>query len=84
MENLIIWGLYGICLLVVLQAYIRAKRPLITVFSSVLLGGCGLGAVWLSSSLTGITLGLNLYTILTGAILGLPGVITLLGVRLIL
>ena len=84
MENLIILGLHGICLLVVLQVYIRAKRPLITAFSSILLGSCGLGIVWLSSSLTGITLGLNLHTILTSTILGLPGVITLLGLRLIL
>ncbi|HEX3027262.1 MAG TPA: pro-sigmaK processing inhibitor BofA family protein [Clostridia bacterium] len=65
-----------------LIALLRSKRLVKGIALSSLGGLAALGAVDLSGMLTGVTLAFNLWTFLTAAVLGLPGVVSMLLVKL--
>lgn len=62
----------------------RTKRPIKSFFGSGVQGVCALAAVNVAGAFTGVSLGLNLFTGLCCAVLGIPGVISLLILKLII
>lgn len=58
-------------------------RPIRTAAKSMGLGAASLVLVHLTTSLTGLTLGLNFFTVGCSLLLGLPGVIAMLVLRVL-
>ena len=80
-----IWLIFGAgCIVLISAVAAKSRRPLFAVLGSALLGAGGLAAVNLLSPYTGIALGLNWVTGFVAAVLSLPGIITLLLLRLFL
>lgn len=79
-----VWGAAGGCVAVIFWCAWHQRRPLRTLLAGAL---CGLGALALVALLapaTGVELPLNRFTAFVAAVLGLPGVVTLLLLRLLL
>ena len=57
--------------------YARRKNPVSAYFTHDLCGFLGLAAIYLTTGYTGIAIGINLFTCLVTALLGLPGVVTM-------
>ncbi|OJU09558.1 MAG: hypothetical protein BGN88_04355 [Clostridiales bacterium 43-6] len=55
----------------------RTKKPLRTIFTSAFLGVVSLFVISMTGPMTGISVAMNVYTLSTSAILGIPGVIVL-------
>ena len=70
--------LSGFFLLVVLRLFRSPLRLVLKLLLNTLLGFLSLWAVGLTSSVTGVALGLNLWNALVIGILGLPGFVLLL------
>lgn len=68
----------------VLRALRRARRPLRTALGSAALGAGALAAVNLMAGYTGVTIALNYATSFVAVVLGAPGVVLMLALRLIL
>lgn len=80
----ILVGAVGICLLVVVGvALIRSKRPVRVLIGSGAQGLCALAAVNVVGAFTGVSLGLNLLSGLCCLVLGVPGVVALLILKVI-
>ena len=62
----------------VLVTLIKSKRPIRGLFGSALQGLCALAAVNVVGLFSGVTLGVNVLSTITCAVLGVPGVLTLL------
>ena len=75
-------GAVGIGLVVVV-AMIRSKRPVRGLIGSGAQGLCALAAVNVVGAFTGVSLGLNLLSGLSCLVLGVPGVVALLVLKLI-
>ena len=79
-------GLYGIAAAVclwMLVTLIKSKRPVRGLLGSALQGACALAAVNVTGMFTGVSLGINVFTGAVSAVLGVPGVITLLLLKVI-
>ena len=79
-----IWGGAGICLLVAARCAAHQGHPVRTLLGAAV---CGLGTMAILSLLepvTGVSLPLNRFTGFVAAVLGVPGVITLLLLQLLL
>ncbi len=77
-------GAVGIGLVVVVAiALIRSKRPVRGLIGSGAQGLCALAAVNVVGAFTGVSLGLNLLSGLSCLVLGVPGVVALLVLKLI-
>ena len=68
----------------VLIAAVRSGRPVRALLASAAQGLCALGAMDLAAAFTSVSLGAGWFTVGVSAVLGLPGVIGLLLLRLIL
>lgn len=73
-------GCGGIALLI---ALFRSGKPLRRLCGGALQGVCALAAVNLAGVFTGVSLGINWFTLGVCGTLGIPGVITLLLLKLI-
>lgn len=79
-----VWAATGGCAAVIFWCALHQRRPLRTLLAGAL---CGLGALALVALLapaTGVELPLNRFTAFVAAVLGLPGVVTLLLLQLLL
>ncbi len=74
-------GIVGFIL--ILWAILKSKRPIKEGFYSILQGIIALFAVNVTGALTGITIGVNIWSILCSCIAGAPGVILLLLLKLL-
>lgn len=68
----------------VIVALFRTKRPVRGLVASGAQGICALAAVNIAGAFTGVSLGLNLFSGLCCLVLGIPGVVTMLLLKLIL
>ena len=57
---------------------VHSRRPVRGLLGSALQGACALAAVNVTGMFTGVSLGLNWFSCAVSAVLGVPGVITLL------
>ena len=73
----------GLLLAALVWAAVKSDRPLRRIFGSSLQGVCALGAVNLLGAFTGVSLGFGYLSAGVSILLGLPGVISLLIMRLI-
>ena len=78
------WGVAATVTLAVLVALFKSGKPLRGALSSAASGVLSLMAVDAVGMYTGVTLALNPLTLGTGAVLGVPGVITLLTLKAVL
>ena len=62
----------------------KAKRPMLRALGSAVCGAASLGAVNLMAGYTGVSIALNYATAFVAVVLGAPGVITLLLMRVLL
>ena len=69
--------------LFLMSVYRSTGRPIRTAAKSMGLGAASLVLVHLTTSLTGLTLGLNFFTVGCSLLLGLPGVIAMLVLRVL-
>lgn len=67
----------ALCLLVVARCAARQRHPIRALLGGAVCGMAGLAALALLAPLTGVSLPLNRFTGFTAAVLGLPGVVTL-------
>ena len=74
----------AVCLLIVARTAAHQQHPIRSVIASAVCGLAGLSAVALLSPVTGFLLPFNTFTAVCAVILGLPGVILLLALKLIL
>ena len=65
-------------------ALFRSRKPVRGLVGSGAQGICALAAVNIAGAFTGVSLGLNLFTGIACIVLGIPGVITMLVVKLIM
>lgn len=72
------------CVLLMARCAAHQKHPLRAILASALCGVGGFGAVALLAPYTGVELPLNQFTGFVAAVLGLPGVISLLLLQIIL
>lgn len=80
-------GLYGIAAAVavaVLSAAIRTGKPIRRLGASCTQGLCALGLVDVLGTFTGASLGFSWFTVGVCSVLGIPGVISILLLRLLL
>ena len=82
--NAVFITLAGICAASVLWWMIKSEMGATCFAVSALQGRAAVFAVNLAGLVTGITLAVNWYTLGTAVLLGLPGVITALGLNLLL
>ena len=78
------WGVAAAVTLAVLIALFKSGKPVRGALSSAASGVLSLLAVDAVGMYTGVTLALNPLTLGTGAVLGVPGVITLLTLKAVL
>ncbi len=72
------------CVGIVFRAMIRTRRPVRSLLGSTLQGACALAAVNVTGLITGVSLGVNWLSAVCCALLGVPGIITLLLFNVIL
>ena len=68
----------------VVLAASKAKRPLLRALGSAVCGAASLGAVNLLAGYTGVSIALNYATAFVAVVLGAPGVVTMLLLRVLL
>ena len=73
----------GVIALAVAVALIKSGKPIRGLVGSGAQGICALAAVNIAGAFTGVSLGLNLLTMLSCVVLGIPGVVTMLILKLI-
>ena len=78
-----LWCVAGGIALAILIALFRVKKPFRRLFVGMWQGFCALAAVNVAGIFTGVSLGINLISGLTCLVLGVPGIITLLLLKLI-
>lgn len=79
-----VWAAAAAVLLVVGLAAARHRRPAGAALSSAVAGVAALGAVNMLAPFTGVGLALNWFTSFMAVVLGVPGVIWLLFMRILL
>lgn len=79
-----VWAAAAAVLLAVGLATAKHRRPLAAAFGNAVAGVAALGAVNVLAPFTGVGLALNWFTSFMAVVLGAPGVICLLALRLLL
>ncbi len=82
--QILLWVIGGVIALAVCIALLRSRKPVRGLVGSGAQGICALAAVNIAGAFTGVSLGLNLFTGISCVVLGIPGVITMLIVKLIM
>lgn len=82
--QMLVYALGIAAALVVLIALFRSQKPIRSLLGSGIQGICALAAVNVAGAFTGVSLGLNLFSGLCCVVLGIPGVISLLLLKLIM
>lgn len=82
--QILLYVLAGLIVIAMLVALIKTKKPVRALVGSGVQGICALAAVNVAGIFTGVSLGLNLLTGLCCLILGIPGVISLLIIKIIM
>lgn len=82
--QILLWVIGGAIAIAVCVALFRSRRPVRGLVGSGAQGICALAAVNIAGAFTGVSLGLNLFTGIACIVLGIPGVITMLVVKLIM
>lgn len=72
-----------VCAVMVSVAAARLKKPIRSALTSGVLGAACLGAVNLTAAYTGVSIALSYGTALIAVVLGAPGVLLLLSLRLL-
>lgn len=80
---LIVLLLLALCGAIVFSVYPKTTHPVKNALFGAATGGAGLLLINLTSGFTGVMLACNLYTVAASLILGLPGVVLLLILRLL-
>ncbi|MBR2405955.1 MAG: pro-sigmaK processing inhibitor BofA family protein [Clostridia bacterium] len=80
---MVLYGVGGVLAVVLLAALFRSGRPVRRLLGSTLQGACALAAVDVVGAFTGVSLGINWLSGVACAALGVPGIITLLLLKLI-
>ena len=78
------WLIGGIIATVIVFAAVKPLRRLLKVSLKILLGPAALAAVNFAGGLIGVGLGINIWTVIVSVVLGLPGVCSLLVLRILL
>lgn len=81
--TVVLWCLAGGIALAILITLFRGEKPLRRLLTGTWQGFCALAAVNVAGIFTGVSLGINLISGLTCLLLGVPGIITLLLLKLI-
>lgn len=79
----VLWSIACVTALIVFAAALRSRRPIRNMLSSGVQGLCALGAVNLFGAFAQASLGLSGFTVGISFGLGIPGVISLLLMKLI-
>ncbi len=82
--TIVLWCIAGVLALAAVVGACFTKKPIRTLLSSALQGACALAAVNVTGAFTGVSLGLCWLTGGFCVLGGVPGVITLLLLRVIL
>lgn len=82
--QILLWVIGGAIAIAVCVALFRSRKPVRGLVGSGAQGICALAAVNIAGAFTGVSLGLNLFTGIACIALGIPGVITMLVVKLIM
>ena len=82
--QILLWVIGGAIAIAVCVALFRSRKPVRGLVGSGAQGICALAAVNIAGAFTGVSLGLKLLTGIACIVLGIPGVITLLVVKLIM
>lgn len=82
--QIVVYTVGGAAGLAVLIALFKTGRPVRSLAGSGVQGLCALAAVNLAGAFTGVSLGFSPFAVACGTALGIPGVISLLLMRLIL
>ena len=80
---IVVYAIAGIGGSALLAALLYSRKPIRNLFGSVFQGICALAAVDVAGMFTGVSLGINWFTLGVCGTLGVPGVITLLLLKLI-
>lgn len=80
---LFLWCVAAVTAVTVLVGAVKTGHPIRALFGSALQGACALAAVNVTGMFTGVSLGLNLLSGIACAAAGVPGVATLLFLKLI-
>lgn len=81
--TILLWCVAAVGAVVVLIGAIKTGKPIRALLGNALQGVCALAAVNVTGVFTGVSLGLNLLSGIACAAAGVPGVITLLLLKLI-
>ena len=81
--QILLWCVAGIIAVAVLMGAWKTRRPIRSLLGSALQGASALAAVNVTGMFTGVSLGLNALSGIACAVAGVPGVITLLLLKLI-
>lgn len=78
MDNMFLWGIGIVILLLMSYGFTKARHPVLTVLKSSACGIGGLLLVNLTSGTTGCYIAVNFFTVFVAGVLSLPGVVTML------
>ena len=78
-----VWGIAVVIAVAVCIGACYTGRPIRAVLGGAWQGACALAAVNVTGMFTGVSLGVNTFTLLTCTLTGVPGVITVLLMKVI-
>ncbi|MCI8554474.1 MAG: transcriptional regulator [Clostridiales bacterium] len=81
--QILVYAVGGLVALAVGTALLKSRRPIRGLLSSGAQGICALAAVNVAGAFTGVSLGLSLLSGLCCVVLGIPGVVALLVLKVI-
>lgn len=76
--TVIVWGVAAVSGIVLLTALIKSGKPVRSLLGSAVQGWCALAAVNVVGMFSGVSIGLNTFSLVVSGTLGIPGVIGLL------
>ena len=82
--QILLWVIAAVIAVAVLVALFKTKRPVRSLVGSGAQGICALAAVNIAGAFTGVSIGLNLFTGVGCIVLGIPGVVAMLVLKLII
>ena len=80
--DIIILCVMGAIFLFMIRLFCKTGRPLVSAIGNMSMGFLGLVGINLTASVTSVSLTYNIFTVCTSLVLGLPGVISLMVVKL--
>ncbi len=82
--QILLWVIAAVIAVAVMVALFKTKRPVRSLVGSGAQGICALAAVNIAGAFTGVSIGLNLFTGVGCIVLGIPGVVAMLVLKLIM